>query len=121
MGEFEAMPNKNNLLEEANMWRLKSKYPDYASEYIEKIDDETFLKRHSRYERDEKKRKRWDIQRMREKQEYERLKAIEARKDKNNKRKREIESSTQSSVEINIEDFASFSPLYLENINLFEN
>ena len=86
--EFEAMPNKNNSLKEANDLRLKSKSPAYASEYIEEIDDETFLKRHSRYELDEKRRKRLDIRRMREQQEYERLKAIEARKGKNNKRKR---------------------------------
>lgn len=39
----------------------------------ENLDDGVFLKRHSKHELDEKRRKRWDIQRIREQRMFQRL------------------------------------------------
>ncbi|XP_016127421.1 male-specific lethal 1-like 1, partial [Sinocyclocheilus grahami] len=44
-----------------------------ASEIPECLDDNVFLKRHSKLELDEKRRKRWDIQRIREQRMFQRL------------------------------------------------
>ena len=44
-------------------------------EGTENIEDETFLRRHQKFELDEKRRKRWDIQRMREQRHCEKLRA----------------------------------------------
>jgi male-specific lethal 1 len=44
-------------------------------EGTENIEDETMLRRHQKFELDEKKRKRWDIQRMREQRHLEKLRA----------------------------------------------
>jgi male-specific lethal 1 len=49
--------------------------PSYAMEGTENIEDETMLRRHLKFELDEKKRKRWDIQRMREQRHIEKLRA----------------------------------------------
>ncbi|XP_042216144.1 male-specific lethal 1 homolog isoform X2 [Homarus americanus] len=45
----------------------------YVMEGTENLEDEVFLKRHAKPEQDEKRRKRWDLQRMREQRHYERL------------------------------------------------
>ncbi|XP_042883859.1 male-specific lethal 1 homolog isoform X2 [Penaeus japonicus] len=45
----------------------------YVMEGTENLEDEIFLKRHAKPEQDEKRRKRWDLQRMREQRHYERL------------------------------------------------
>nr|XP_053628106.1 uncharacterized protein LOC128685574 [Cherax quadricarinatus] len=45
----------------------------YVMEGTENLEDEVFLKRHTKPEQDEKRRKRWDLQRMREQRHYERL------------------------------------------------
>ncbi|KAM9456832.1 male-specific lethal 1-like 1 isoform 2-T2 [Clarias gariepinus] len=44
-----------------------------AIDLIESLDDAVFLKRHSKLELDEKRRKRWDIQRIREQRMFQRL------------------------------------------------
>ncbi|NP_001107940.1 male-specific lethal 1-like 1 [Danio rerio] len=44
-----------------------------ASDILECLDDSVFLKRHSKLELDEKRRKRWDIQRIREQRMFQRL------------------------------------------------
>lgn len=44
-----------------------------ASDIPENLDDGVFLKRHAKLELDEKRRKRWDIQRIREQRMYQRL------------------------------------------------
>uniref|UniRef100_A0A8C7F3X8 MSL complex subunit 1a n=1 Tax=Oncorhynchus kisutch TaxID=8019 RepID=A0A8C7F3X8_ONCKI len=44
-----------------------------ASDIPENLDDNVFLKRHSKHELDEKRRKRWDIQRIREQRMFQRL------------------------------------------------
>ncbi|KAK1159050.1 hypothetical protein AOXY_G22932 [Acipenser oxyrinchus oxyrinchus] len=42
-------------------------------DFIENLDDGVFLKRHAKLEQDEKRRKRWDIQRIREQRMFQRL------------------------------------------------
>lgn len=44
-----------------------------STDLIELLDDGVFLKRHSKLELDEKRRKRWDIQRIREQRMFQRL------------------------------------------------
>jgi len=56
-------------------WRLKPISPSYIMEGTENIEDETILKRHQKPETDEKRRKRWDVQRIREQRNVARLKA----------------------------------------------
>nr|CAD7587339.1 unnamed protein product [Timema genevievae] len=67
-------------------WRIKSYTSCYSMEGTENLDDEVFLKRHQRLEVDERRRKRWDVQRIREQRQIERLKL------------REIASSRRGSV-----------------------
>ena len=46
-----------------------------TSSYIEAVDDDAYLRRHGKPEAEEKRRKRWDMQRIREQRNTERLKA----------------------------------------------
>nr|CAD7426805.1 unnamed protein product [Timema monikensis] len=71
---------------EVPTWRIKSYTSCYSMEGTENLDDEVFLKRHQRLEVDERRRKRWDVQRIREQRQIERLKL------------REIASSRRGSV-----------------------
>ncbi|KAG7492417.1 hypothetical protein MATL_G00014210 [Megalops atlanticus] len=57
-------------------WREKNVEPleeGAASDVPENLDDCIFLKRHAKLELDEKRRKRWDIQRIREQRMFQRL------------------------------------------------
>ncbi|XP_036399882.1 male-specific lethal 1-like 1 isoform X2 [Megalops cyprinoides] len=57
-------------------WRENSVEPldeGAASDVPENLDDGVFLKRHAKLELDEKRRKRWDIQRIREQRMFQRL------------------------------------------------
>ncbi|GAA6093600.1 male-specific lethal 1-like 1 [Tachysurus ichikawai] len=56
-------------------WRESIVEPldDEKANEIESLDDNVFLKRHSKLELDEKRRKRWDIQRIREQRMFQRL------------------------------------------------
>ncbi|XP_062330554.1 male-specific lethal 1 homolog isoform X1 [Osmerus eperlanus] len=57
-------------------WRENSMEPldeDAANDIPEMLDDSVFLKRHAKLELDEKRRKRWDIQRIREQRMFQRL------------------------------------------------
>merc|ERR1712223_1246643 len=47
-------------------WRLNPISPSYIMEGTEDIENETMLKRHQKPENDERRRKRWDVQRIRE-------------------------------------------------------
>ncbi|XP_022258797.1 male-specific lethal 1-like 1 isoform X3 [Limulus polyphemus] len=47
-------------------WSYKPLSSVYQMEGTENIEDETFNKRHHKYEQEEKRRKKWDIQRLRE-------------------------------------------------------
>ncbi|KAK2727355.1 hypothetical protein QYM36_008001, partial [Artemia franciscana] len=49
--------------------------PVHSIDGIEPLSEEVFLKRHAKYDTDEKKRKRWDNQRLREQLEYVRLRS----------------------------------------------
>jgi len=60
---------------EAPTWRIKSTNPLYTTEAPEAIDDSTYLRRHDKHERDEKQRKRWDAQRMRQEAALQKLRA----------------------------------------------
>lgn len=62
---------------EVPSWRLKVYTSCYTMEGTENLDDEVFNKRHQRLEIDERRRKRWDVQRIREQRQVERLKQRE--------------------------------------------
>ncbi len=63
------------IFEEIPGWRVKPVAPSYVMEGTENIEDETLLKRHQKPETDEKRRKRWDVQRIREQRHVARLRA----------------------------------------------
>ncbi|XP_033639211.1 male-specific lethal 1 homolog isoform X1 [Asterias rubens] len=54
-------------------WRLNPLNISTSTDNVEDIEDGTFERRHQKYEVAEQKRKRWDIQRVRELREHERL------------------------------------------------
>ena len=56
-------------------WRLKPISASYIMEGTENIEDENLSKRHQKPENDEKRRKRWDVQRIREQRHVARLRA----------------------------------------------
>lgn len=60
---------------EVPAWRTVSVPTCYSMEGTENIEDETVLKRHNKPELDEKRRKRWDLQRLRQQRQVERLRA----------------------------------------------
>ncbi|XP_067005140.2 male-specific lethal 1 homolog [Anabrus simplex] len=62
---------------EVPSWRYKVYTSCYSMEGTENLDDEVFNKRHQRLEIDERRRKRWDVQRIREQRQIERLKSRE--------------------------------------------
>lgn len=57
-------PDNSSTLEVPN-WRLKVYTSCYTMEGTENLDDEIFNKRHLKLENDERRRKRWDVQRIR--------------------------------------------------------
>lgn len=57
-------PDNSSSLEVPN-WRLKVYTSCYTMEGTENLDDEIFNKRHQKLENDERRRKRWDVQRIR--------------------------------------------------------
>ncbi|CAG9823597.1 unnamed protein product [Phaedon cochleariae] len=59
---------------EVPRWRHKIYASSYTLEGTENLDDEVFNKRHMRLENDERRRKRWDVQRIREQRVIEKLK-----------------------------------------------
>jgi len=76
------VPNKVKMNfkkeKESTSWRVKSTNPLYsqdASGPAENISDQNLLKRHEKFEKEEKQRKRWDLQRLREEQQLQRLRA----------------------------------------------
>merc|ERR1712018_556950 len=56
-------------------WRIKPISASYIMEGTENIEDENLSKRHQKPENDEKRRKRWDVQRIREQRHVARLRA----------------------------------------------
>ncbi|XP_044267496.1 male-specific lethal 1 homolog [Tribolium madens] len=75
--DLQEIPNNTNL--EVPRWRVKVYASCYAMEGTENLDDEVFNKRHSRLENDERRRKRWDVQRIREQRVIEKLKQRQER------------------------------------------
>lgn len=69
----------------------------YSSEGMEDLSDDVFIKRHARLEHAEKKRKKWDVQRIREIRNIERLKRRHC--------KNEVENNEQTA-----ETMTSFYP-----------
>ncbi|XP_071447538.1 uncharacterized protein msl-1 isoform X2 [Hetaerina americana] len=62
---------------EVPSWRVRAYTSCYSMEGTENLGDDVFNKRHMRLEIDERRRKRWDIQRIREQRQYERLRQRE--------------------------------------------
>ncbi|XP_066601647.1 male-specific lethal 1-like 1 [Prorops nasuta] len=60
-------------------WRVKIYTSCYTMEGTENLDDEIFNKRHLKLENDERRRKRWDVQRIREQRHIEKLKQRQER------------------------------------------
>ncbi|XP_034943111.1 male-specific lethal 1 homolog [Chelonus insularis] len=60
-------------------WRIKIYTSCYTMEGTENLDDEIFNKRHLKLENDERRRKRWDVQRIREQRHIEKLKQRQER------------------------------------------
>ncbi len=68
-------------------WRIKH-FPRSNKVPEENLDDITYLKRHAKGEEDEKRRKRWDAQKLREDSYVERLKTRLAQRSQKNKIRR---------------------------------
>lgn len=71
------IPSATNL--EVPRWRVKVYTSCYSMEGTENLDDEVYNKRHMRLENDERRRKRWDVQRIREQRIVEKLKQRQER------------------------------------------
>ncbi|XP_055387303.1 uncharacterized protein LOC129615910 [Condylostylus longicornis] len=71
--EEEALKAEQPMLE-IPKWTVKEVSCLYSIESTEDLSDETFRKRHAKLEHDEKRRKKWDVQRIREQRTIERLK-----------------------------------------------
>ena len=74
-------------------WRTVSIPTCYSMEGTENIEDETVLKRHNKPELDEKRRKRWDLQRLRQQRQVERLRARYDSSDPTNPNNHNLKSS----------------------------
>lgn len=61
----EPVPSDNSASLEVPNWRVKVYTSCYTMEGTENLDDEIFNKRHLKLENDERRRKRWDVQRIR--------------------------------------------------------
>lgn len=73
--ETESDVETQKKAEEVPGWRVKPISASYIMEGTENIEDENLLKRHTKPENDEKRRKRWDVQRIREQRHVARLRA----------------------------------------------
>ena len=73
--ETESDVDTQKKAEEVPGWRVKPISASYIMEGTENIEDENLLKRHTKPENDEKRRKRWDVQRIREQRHVARLRA----------------------------------------------
>lgn len=61
----QSSPVETNSCLEVPNWRIKVYTSCYTMEGTENLDDEIFNKRHLKLENDERRRKRWDVQRIR--------------------------------------------------------
>ncbi|CAG2112989.1 unnamed protein product [Medioppia subpectinata] len=67
------VPESDDEVIEVPNWRLHPVSSCYSLEGTENLDDEVFNRRHLKLENDERRRKRWDIQRLREQRQNEKL------------------------------------------------
>ncbi|XP_012270632.1 male-specific lethal 1 homolog isoform X2 [Orussus abietinus] len=72
-------PPETHATLEVPSWRVKVYTSCYTMEGTENLDDEIFNKRHLKLENDERRRKRWDVQRIREQRHIEKLKQRQER------------------------------------------
>lgn len=108
MGGDERVTSFNEVVNlEVPRWTVKECTGLYSIEGTEDLSEDTFMKRHARLEHDEKKRKKWDVQRIREQRTIERLKRRHCKKD-------ELENSQKDA-----EDLGTFYPL-AENIKFIQ-
>lgn len=108
MGGDERVTSFNEVVNlEVPRWTVKECTGLYSIEGTEDLSDDTFLKRHARLELDEKKRKKWDVQRIREQRTIERLKRRHCKKE-------DLENSQKDA-----EDLGTFYPL-AENIKFIQ-
>ncbi|XP_034186901.1 uncharacterized protein LOC117607378 [Osmia lignaria lignaria] len=75
----EPNPVESDTSLEVPNWRVKIYTSCYTMEGTENLDDEIFNKRHLKLENDERRRKRWDVQRIREQRHIEKLKQRQER------------------------------------------
>ncbi|XP_011331117.1 uncharacterized protein LOC105275741 isoform X2 [Ooceraea biroi] len=75
----QSSPVETNSSLEVPNWRVKIYTSCYTMEGTENLDDEIFNKRHLKLENDERRRKRWDVQRIREQRHIEKLKQRQER------------------------------------------
>lgn len=75
----EPSPVETGTSLEVPNWRVKIYTSCYTMEGTENLDDEIFNKRHLKLENDERRRKRWDVQRIREQRHIEKLKQRQER------------------------------------------
>lgn len=83
------IPSATNL--EVPRWRVKLYTSCYTMEGTENLDDEVYNKRHMRLENDERRRKRWDVQRIREQRIIEKLKQRQERVGSNSRTEENLE------------------------------
>lgn len=108
MGGDERVTSFNEVVNlEVPRWTVKECTGLYSIEGTEDLSEDTFMKRHARLEHDEKKRKKWDVQRIREQRTIERLKRRHCKKE-------ELENSQKDA-----EDLGTFYPL-AENIKFIQ-
>ncbi|KAF6016420.1 hypothetical protein EB796_025304 [Bugula neritina] len=89
----ETIPNCRNAQSiEVPSFRVQTYSNCYSLEGTEDTEDLTYLKRHQRHESDEKKRKRWDLQRQRERQVIEKLKQNQHPKSASSAREVKVEA-----------------------------
>lgn len=89
----EDRPVQENVNLEIPRWVIKECPGLYSIEGTEDLSDEVFLKRHARLEHHERKRKKWDVQRIREQRTIERLKRRHCKDEVNEQKDSNYDSS----------------------------
>lgn len=72
--DMEQEIKEKNVCLEIPTWEIIETQKCYKTGIKEDLSDDAFLKRHSKFEIDERRRKKWDVQRIREQRTIERLK-----------------------------------------------
>lgn len=72
--DMEQEVEEKDVCLEIPTWEIIDSQKCFKTEIKEDLTDDAFLKRHSKFEIDERRRKKWDVQRIREQRTIERLK-----------------------------------------------